>query len=111
VIREAPPPPPKTIGRKVITIAGQRLPPPPRKVVLERLAPIPAKPQTVYIERWLPYPPQKRRVIYQKPTLPEPLVVKPRNVIVQWETPSVNLRREVRHLGVVKANPTEYDFY
>jgi hypothetical protein len=75
-------------------------------VVLERLAQLPAKPQTVFIERWLPYPPVKRRVIYQKPAR-DPVVVKPRNVIVQWETPQVNLRKEVRHLGVVKANPAE----
>lgn len=51
VIREEPPEPPALVGRKVITISGKRLPPPPRKVIIERLAPLPAKPQNVIIER------------------------------------------------------------
>ena len=55
VVREAPPPPPARIGKKVITISGKCIPPPPRKVVIERLAPLPSKPQSVIIERWLPY--------------------------------------------------------
>ena len=36
-------------------ISGQKFPPPPRKVVIERLAPIPQKPQSVILEKWLPY--------------------------------------------------------
>lgn len=32
VVREAPPQPPPAVGRKVITISGKRIPPPPRKV-------------------------------------------------------------------------------
>ena len=36
IIREAPPTPPNVVGRKVITISGKTLPPPPRKVVIER---------------------------------------------------------------------------
>jgi hypothetical protein len=49
VIREAPPQPPATVGRKFITISGKRIPPPPRKVVIERLPQLPAKPQAVFI--------------------------------------------------------------
>lgn len=85
VIREKPPAPPPQIGRKVITISGKRLPPPPRKVVIERLAPLPSKPQGIMIERWLPYTQTKRRVIFQRNQEKEPVVVKPRNVIIQWE--------------------------
>ncbi len=107
VIREAPPQPPQCVGRKVITISGKRLPPAPRKVVIERLAPVPSKPQSVMIERWLPYAEQKRRVIYQKPP-PDPVVCKPRNVIIQWEAPEVCVRKEIKHLGVVCANPCDY---
>jgi len=55
VVREAPPQPPPAVGTKRITISGKRLPPPPRKVIIERLAPLPTKPQNVIIERWLPY--------------------------------------------------------
>lgn len=89
VIREAPPPAPQLVGRKVITISGKRVPPPPRKVIIERLAPIPPKPQSVIIERWLPYSQVKRRVIFNKSTDKDPIVVKPKNIIVQWEAPQV----------------------
>jgi hypothetical protein len=65
------------------------MPPPPRKVVIERLAKLPPKPQSVIIERWLPYEEVKRRVIFKKSEKPDPVTVKPKNVIIQWETPKV----------------------
>lgn len=108
IVREAPPSPPRPIGSKRITISGKRIPPPPRKVVIERLAPLPSKPQNVIIERWLPYGEVKRRVVFNKPTKPDPVVVSPRNIIVQWEAPEVNVTKEVKYLGVVRANPVEY---
>jgi hypothetical protein len=76
--------------------------------VIERLAPIPVKPQGVIVERWLPYAQVKRRVVFTRPCCPEPRVVIPRNVIVQWEAPRVNVRQCVKYLGVVRANPAEY---
>ena len=108
VVREAPPQPPKPVGPKLITIGGKRLPPPPRKVVIERLAPLPSKPQSVIIERWLPYTQGKRRVIFQKAPGPDPVSVKPRNVVVQWEAPQVVIKKEFKYLGVIRANPAEY---
>ena len=58
----------------------KQLPPPPRKVVIERLPPLPSKPQPLIVERWLPYRPScKRRVIFQTAP-PDPVVIKPRNV-------------------------------
>ena len=108
VVREAPPQPPAPVGPKRITISGKRLPPPPRKVVIERLAPLPAKPQNVIIERWLPYAESKRRVIFNKAAEVKAEVALPRNVIVQWESPRVNVRKEVKYLGVIRANPAEY---
>ena len=53
------------------------------------LAPLPSKPQAVLIERWLPYSQVKRRVIYQRANERDAVVVKPKNVIVQWEAPQV----------------------
>ena len=53
------------------------------------LAPLPQKPQAVLIERWLPFKEVKRRVVFNKPTQPDPVVIKPRNVIVQWDAPKV----------------------
>jgi hypothetical protein len=107
IIREAPPPAPLPVGRKLITISGKRIPPPPRKVVIERLAALPTKPQSVLIERWLPYAEVKRRVLFQAAP-PDPIVCKPRTVIVQWEAPEVLVRKEFKDLGVIRANPAEY---
>lgn len=108
VVREAPPQPPPAVGPKRITISGKRLPPPPRKVVIERLAPLPSKPQNVIIERWLPYGEVKRRVIFNKSSQSDAVVAKPKNVIVQWEAPQVQIKKEIKYLGVIKANPAEY---
>lgn len=107
VIREAPPLPPKAVGRKLISISGKRIPPPPRKVVIERLAELPAKPQSVIIERWLPYAEVKRRVIFQAAPA-DPIVVAPKNTIIQWQAPQVRVRKELKYLGVIRANPVEY---
>lgn len=108
VIRESPPQPPPQVGRKVITISGKRLPPPPRKVIIERLAPLPSKPQGIMIERWLPYNQTKRRVIFQKAQDTDAIVVKPRNVIIQWEAPQVTVKKDLKYLGIIRANPVEY---
>jgi len=108
VIREAPPRAPLPVGQKVITISGKRLPPAPRKVVIERLAPLPSKPQSYIVERWLPYGAQKRRVIFQRNQEADPVVQRPRNIIIQWEAPAVQVKREFKDLGVVRANPVEY---
>ena len=107
VIREAPPQPPRAVGRKLISISGKRIPPPPRKVVIERLAQLPAKPQSVLIERWLPYSEVKRRVIFRAAPA-DPIMVKPRNTIIQWEAPRVQVIKELKYLGVIRANPHEY---
>ena len=108
VLREAPPQPPTPLGPKRITISGKRNPPPPRKVVIERLAPLPGKPQNVIVERWLPYGgEQKRRVVFQAAAASAE-VANPRNVIVQWEAPEVSVKKEVKYLGVIRANPAEY---
>ena len=108
VLREAPPQPPQPIAPKRITISGKRNPPPPRKVVIERLPALPAKPQNVIVERWLPYAEGgKRRVVFNKAAASAE-VANPRNVVVQWEEPRVNIRQEVKYLGVIRANPAEY---
>jgi hypothetical protein len=99
IVREAPPTPPPRIGVKRITISGKRIPPPPRKVVVERMAPLPSRPENIVIERWLPYKSVKRRVIYKKSEVPDPVPVKPRNVIIQWETPDTKIFTKIKHLG------------
>ena len=46
----------------------------------------------------------KRRVVFNKAAAVAE-AVNPRNVIVQWEEPRVNIRQEVKYLGVIRANP------
>lgn len=60
------------------------------------------------VERWLPYAERKRRVIFQKNQVPDPVIVKPKNVVVQWEAPDVQIKTIFKDLGVIRANPTEY---
>jgi hypothetical protein len=108
IVREAPPKPPASVGQKLITISGKRLPPAPRKVVIERLAPLPSKPQAIMVERWLPYAERKRRVIFQKNQVPDPIIQKPRNVVVQWEAPEVQIKTIYKDLGVIRADPNDY---
>ena len=83
VIREAPPKMPEHVPAKLITIPGNVLPPPARKVVLERVPEVPPKPQSVLVERWLPYKEQKRRVVLQKAAEPDQTFPEPKNVIVE----------------------------
>lgn len=108
IIREAPPQPPPCVPVKLITISGKKLPPPPRRVIVERLAPLPPKPRSVLIERWLPYPAPKRKIVFNDLSTHEPPRQKPKNIIVQWETPKINIKREFKYLGVIRANPVEY---
>ena len=78
-------------------------------MIIERLPPIPSKPQSIIIERWLPYRPLKRRVIFQRAGAADAAVLaKAKNLIVQWERPTVTVRKEFKDLGVVRANPSEY---
>lgn len=72
------------------------------------MAPLPSKPQSVIIERWLPYNQVKRRVIFQRSNERDPVVFKPKNVIIQWDAPQVQVKKEFKDLGVIRANPTEY---
>lgn len=60
------------------------------------------------IERWLPYKQAVKRKVILKKTSPDPVVNKPRNVIIQWESPQVIIKQSVKHLGIIRADPVEY---
>jgi len=107
VLREAPPPPPTPLPGKYVNVPGKIIPPPARKVIVERLPPIPSKPQQIFIERWLPYGQQTQRVVYQ-PAKPACIIPDPKNIVIQWESPDVEIRKEFKNLGVIHANPQEY---
>jgi len=62
----------------------------------------------VIIERWLPYGPQgKRRTIVQRAGAAKGYG-RPRNVIIQYEAPQVNVSRQVQRLGVTPQDPQAY---
>ena len=47
-------------------------------------------------------------MVFNRPQGAEPVIAKTRNVIVEWEAPQVSIRKEVKYLGVIKANPVDY---
>ena len=107
VIRELPPQAPSRIEDKLILVPGKVLPPPARKVVIERLPAIPSKPQQIFIEKWMPFKKQKRRVIFQKAEA-DCILPNPRNLIIQWDQPEVEVKRNYKKLGIERADPEEY---
>ena len=107
VIREEPPAQPPKIPSKVINLKGKIIPPPARKVVVERLPQVPQKPQEIFIERWLPYKPQKRKIIYKK-SEPIKIIPDPKNVIVDWDIPDVEICQEIKTVGVFEVDPKKY---
>ena len=108
VIREAPPRPPTVLGTKIVTIAGRNLPPPARKIVLEKLPDQPEKPRSIFIEKWLPYKQQTRRVVFEKVNDCDSLLPNPKNLIIEWQKPDVEITHEVKNCGVAFADPEEY---
>ncbi len=69
---------------------------------------MPAPPPSLLIERWLPYPKQKRKVVYTKEESPDLIYENPKNVIIEWEAPTILVKKDIKYLGIVKANPDEY---
>jgi hypothetical protein len=107
VVRERPPVPPAPIAPEHHVIPGKVIPPPPRKVITERLPQLPQPPQDIIVERWLEYPQRTRRVVFQ----PAPRLIPapaPKNVIIQWDSPAVALNRQFRNLGISAAHPAQY---
>jgi hypothetical protein len=108
VIREKPPKKPEVLPEETIIIAGKKMDPPARRVVIEKLPDLPAKPQEIIIEKWLPYEIPKRKVIY----VPPKHVAEPRepvkNLLVEWRQPNLVVEKEVKCLGVEEACPDAY---
>ena len=107
VVREKPPVPPSPISPKLIVIPGKVIPPPGRKVIVERLPLLPTPPQNILVERWLGYEERERRVVFQPapPLTPSPAQ---KNLLIQWESPDVEVSKDFKALGIAEANPAEY---
>jgi len=57
----------------------------------------------------MPYKPMKRKVIFEKAKDNDRVNhVKPRNLIVAWESPKVTVVQNLKHLGCVRTNPKDY---
>ena len=80
----------------------------PRRVILERLNNVPARPPNVIVEKWLPYQAQKRRVVYQRSASAHSRLMVPRNLIIEWEAPEIDVKSVCKDLGVINADPEEY---
>ena len=93
VIREEPPKWAARLPTQIINVPGQVYEPPPRKLIIERLPPLPPKPQPVQIERWLPYKFPKRKIIHEKADPPVIQPEKPRNLIVEWQQPEPIIKK------------------
>jgi len=107
LVRERPPKPPMPIAPRNIVIPGKVIPPPPRKVIVERLPQMPPKPQDIIVERWLGYQRRTRNVNFRPaaPLIPAPA---PKNVLIQWDSPDVDVRQAFHFLGVQTADPVAY---
>jgi hypothetical protein len=106
VFRERPPKAPVCIPEQVVEVDGDAIPPPARRVVVEKLSNLPPKPQNVILEKWLPYQKQKRRVVFEPAQGQQ--AENPRNLIIEWEAPEVEVEKVCKDLGVVNADPEEY---
>ena len=107
LVRERPPKPPTPIAPRNIVIPGRVIPPPPRKVIVERLPQMPAKPQDIIVERWLGYQRRTRNVNFR----PAPALIPapaPKNVLIQWDSPDVDVRQAFHFLGVQTVCPVAY---
>jgi hypothetical protein len=107
IIRERPPPAPVPIPPEHHVIPGKVLPPPPRKVITERLPQLPAPPQDIIVERWLEYGPRTRKIVFH-PAQKITQAPNPRNMIIEWDSPNVALNRQFINLGVSFVDPNQY---
>lgn len=108
IFREKPPKIPENLPEKHLTIPGKILPPPPRRVIVEKLPKIPGPPPDLIIERWLGYKRRIRRVIFRAPS-PITLLPNPKNLVIEWSPPECVINKKKINLGVEIADPREYE--
>jgi hypothetical protein len=107
VIRERPPVAPKMPETTYIEKIIPAPEPPARQVIIERI-PAPERPRDVVYEKWLPYKPlPDRQVILERGRMYE-RQPDPKNIIIDYEQPRVNIDRRVYDEGVIRADPRTY---
>jgi hypothetical protein len=68
---------------------------------------MPPKPQDIIVERWLGYQRRTRQVNFR----PAPALIPypaPKNVLIQWDSPDVDVRQAFHFLGVFTVCPVQY---
>jgi hypothetical protein len=69
---------------------------------------LPPKPQDIIIERWLGYTRRTRNVQF-KPAPPIKPAPPPKNILIQWDSPSVSVSQNFNYLGVQIVDPKLYE--
>ena len=64
--------------------------------------------QDIVIERWLGYETRTRNVVYQEATTAFITVEPVKNILIQWETPDVDIMQKYTYLGIEEMNPWKY---
>lgn len=104
-IREKPPILP-VLKEEIILIEGKKLPPQPRRVIVEKIAAVPAK-KVINVDRWLPYEQTKRKIILEAKSLP-PCIEQTENTVYEWEH-EIKETAIIDCLGEEPADPVEYN--
>ena len=107
VLREQPFEAPSELDRKVISVPGKVLPPPPRRLIIEKLPMLPNKPRPIVIEKWLPCEPQTRTVKFIQADRTENWRSE-KNLVIIWDGLKTKVTKELHNLGTVRACPEEY---
>ena len=112
VYRERPPRPPPSVPQEAITLPGRVIEPPPRQVIVERMAQAAALPGDVVIERWLANGQQRRRVVYDAHSQRSKSMAPPtpKNLLIDWESEDrTRVRQKVNFMGVEQVDPVSYE--
>lgn len=106
IIRERPPILEKIPTQEII-LPGRVLPPPKRRIIIERPAKLPDETRGQIVERWLPYDQQERCVIFNKAQQTKPLVID-KNLEYIWDEPNVYEKTKHENLGCEIVDPNSY---
>jgi hypothetical protein len=110
VIRERPPTAPEIPKETIIEKIIPPPTPPPRQVIVERI-PAPEKPREIVYEKWLPYKSlPERKVVVERGKVYEKQPA-PKNVIIEYERPNVQIDKQVYDEGVLRVDPRSYNLY
>lgn len=77
-------------------------------MIVERLPAEPSKPQDIVIERWLSYPRRVRNVVFNPAAPIQELVSNEKNLLIEWESPEVNIEQTFNFLGIKEEDPMTY---